>query len=111
MTTATTITVEFHVAVKQRFTPGGYPKGATSIRTSKGKPSCDFDEVAVAIRLELPASLFKRPQLSANIVVPEGHGPMVITPDIQQNIADVVRDQLGITLRVEAPEVKNADQG
>lgn len=99
-----TVIVEFHAVIKQKFSPSGWTTGKPSVRTSKGKPSCEHDEVAVAIHLELPASLFRRPQLQARIVVPEGQAPAVITPDIQQNITDVVRDQLGIVLRVEAPQ-------
>lgn len=106
---AATVVVDFHVVVKQRFTPSGWTTGKPSVRVSKGKPACEHDEVAAAIHLELPASLFKRPQLQARIVVPADQAPMVITPDIQHNIAQLVQDQLGIVLRIEAPEPPNAE--
>jgi len=99
----TTVEIEFHAVIRQKFGAGGWATGRPAVRVSKGKPFCEPDEVAVAIRLQLPASLFKRPQLRADIVVPEGMAPTVITPEIQQNIADVVRDQLGIVLHIAAP--------
>jgi hypothetical protein len=102
-----TVEVEFHVAIKQRFAPSGWADGKPAVRVSKGKPACDHDEVAVAVRMVIPASLFRRPQLQATIVVPHEQAPVTITPDIQHNIAQLVQDQLGITLRIEAP---HADQ-
>lgn len=98
-----TVTIEFHAIVRQKFTTWGRQHGRPQVRVTKAKPFCEADEVAVAIRLELPESLFRRPQLQARIVVPEGQAPAAITPDIQQNIADVVRDQLGISLHISAP--------
>jgi hypothetical protein len=99
----TRVEVEFHLAIKQRFSPSGYASGKPAVRVSKGKPSLDHDEVAVAIRLQVPAALFRRPVLTANIVVPPGGVPTEITPEVQQGIADAVQRQLGIVMRVSAP--------
>lgn len=103
-----TVEVDFHVVVKQRISSRGYTEGKPAVRVTKGKPACEHNEVAVAIHLELPVSLFKRPQLQARVVVNEADAPALITPEIQHNIAELVRDQLGIVLRIEAPEEPSA---
>jgi hypothetical protein len=99
-----TVSVAFYLVVGQRFDKYGRKVGRPSVRTTKTKPDCMSDEIAVAITLELPESLFRRPNLQARISVPESLAPVVITPEIQQNIARVVQDQLGITLHLRAPE-------
>jgi hypothetical protein len=100
----TTIRTGFHVIIGQHFTTWGSVDGKPSVRVAKNKPACQPHEVAVFIELDLPASLFKRPSLSATITVPEAAAPFVITPEVQQNIAQVVQEQLGITMSITAPE-------
>lgn len=97
------IVTEFYLVVGQRFSSGGWTDGKPSVRTAKTKPKCEAHEVAVFLRVELPIALFKRPSLQATISVPEDQAPMVITPEVQQNIARVVQEQLGITMQVSAP--------
>lgn len=99
-----TVPVEFHLVVGCKVDQfGRYSK--PSIRTTKQKPDTEAHEIAVAMRLELPLSLFKKPTLKATLKVSEGQSaPLEITPEIASNIAQVVREQLGITLQVSAPE-------
>jgi hypothetical protein len=98
-----TVDVDFYLVVGQKLTPSGYADGRTSIGTAKNKPSLAAHEVAIAMNLRLPLSLFRKPQLEARIEVPVGQAPFVITPEVQQNIVQAVQDQLGITLRISAP--------
>lgn len=79
---------------------------AGPIRVSKGKPSTGANEIAIALKLELPIALFQRPDLTANIVVPPERAPFVITPDVQENIAEQIREQTGFTVRIEAAASK-----
>jgi len=99
-----TIDVSFHLVVGQRFdTNGKWALGKPTVRTAKGRPALEAHEVCLEINLSLPRGLFVRPALRANLTVPEGSAPVTITPDIASNIAEVVRDQLGIVLQVQAP--------
>lgn len=102
-----TVNVSFYLIVGQEFTAGGFKTGRSSVRVAKTKPSCGPNEVAMKLAVDLPESLFKRPQLSATITVPESQAPMVITPEIEQNIARVVQEQLGITMRVSSTPAEN----
>lgn len=99
-----TVKVGFYVIVGQEFRPSGFSTGKPSIRTAKLRPTCAPHEVAVYLNVELPEALFKRPNLSATISVPEAQAPITITPEVQQNIARVIQEQLGITLQITAPE-------
>lgn len=103
------IEVRCHLVVAQSFREGYggslNPHGRPSVRVSKGRPQCASDEVAIAINLSLPRSLFLRPNLVATISVPDNQAPITITPDMQSNIAKVVADQLGIVMQIFAPDV------
>lgn len=98
------VNVEFYLIVGQRFDKHGAWVGRSSVRVAARPPALKAHEVAVFVNTILPKSLFVRPSLSASIVVPEGQAPMTITPEVESNIAAVLREQLGITLRIEAPE-------
>jgi hypothetical protein len=99
------LAVGCYLIVGQKFRDSGYSEGKPSVRTTKTRPTCEPHEVAVWIKLELPHSLFKRPSLSATISVPEDQEPISITPEVQQNIARVIQEQMGITLNISAPPV------
>src|SRR4051812_18375810 len=79
-----------------------------SIRVSKGKPSTGADEVAIKLNIELPMALFVKPSLEAKIAVPAEKHPFVITPDVQENIAQVIREQTGFTVNIQtaAPDAE-----
>jgi hypothetical protein len=83
-----------------------YTSGKPTVRVAKSKPRLAANEVAIALNLSLPTSLFQRPDLTAKITIPGESAPFVITPDVQQNIADQIREQTGFTVQIEvaAPE-------
>lgn len=104
---AITIRVELHLIVGQKFREINgkrYTDGKPSVRVCKGKPAVEPHEVAMALCVDLPVSLFVRPQLTATITVPEDKAPFIITPEVRQNIAKAMSEQLGITMTVSAPE-------
>jgi hypothetical protein len=96
------VSVGFYLIVGQYFRDSGFTDGKPSVRTAKTKPRCDPHEVAIWLQVDLPEALFKRPNLQARIRVPEAQAPFVITPEVQQNIAQVVQEQLGITMQISA---------
>ncbi|SFB68982.1 hypothetical protein SAMN05216321_101146 [Cupriavidus sp. OV038] len=98
------IKLDFYAVVSQRFTASGYAAGKPSVRVTRTKPNCDATEVPIRISLQLPESLFKRPSLRATIVVPEGQAQFEITPDVEEGIAQLVREHMGITMQVHAGE-------
>ncbi len=77
--------------------------GEVAVR--KRKPSTNADEIAVRMELDIPDSLFEKPTLQINASVPDdgSHGPE-ITTDVADNIAQIIREQTGINVRIEAAE-------
>lgn len=78
---------------------------AGPIRVTRKKPNCKSNEVAIKVNLDLPDALFKKPQLEINLFAPEPEQAR-IDPEVQDRIADLLRDQTGMsaTVRFEAPE-------
>lgn len=63
-----------------------------AIRINKRTYSLNWDEVAIALTLDIPDRLFERPMLSATITLPESsiadvQGPIVLSA---QHVADVL---------------------
>lgn len=102
------IDIECFMVVGQKVGDNGFCQGKPSVRVAMRKPSLSKDKIAIAMNLRLPISLFRRPALSATIVVPANQAPMEITPEIQTNIAQVLQEQLGITVHVTAPAPEQA---
>lgn len=104
-----TVPVNFYLVIGQEFSGSGFQKGKPSVRVTKTKPDLGSSEVCVAMKMELPTSLFMRPNLSATIVVPENQAPFVITPEIEHDIARAVKDQCGLTMLVSAAPLTQGD--
>lgn len=89
--------------LKQTFFLALSPSGRTGLsgRVAKSMPGLKRDEIAVALTIELPSALFKKPQLTASIVVPESSvtGP-VIDSTVVDNIRSVISRQLGVDLKI-----------
>lgn len=80
-------------------------KSNGSVRVTKNKPALDFSEIAIHLNINVPDSLFKKPQLSATIDIQESQiTPQVITAEIADNIRDLVQQNLGIELKIVQPE-------
>lgn len=87
------------------------PKGNyfdMTVRLSKRKPALAKDEVAVELTVELPASLFEKPALSAKIVG-TGEAPRLdLTPELVADIQQHLEAQTG--LRIELLPAPREDQ-
>lgn len=72
-----------------------------SAKLYSGKPTVTRDEVAVKVSVELPVSLFQRPQLEARITVPE-HAvtPLEIGLDIRDNIEQLISKSTGFDVKL-----------
>jgi len=99
-----TVNVDFYAIVSQRFSTYGSQTGKATVRLTRNRPDCDATEVAVKISLSLPDALFKRPSLQASITVDDDVVPVLVDADVADNIARVVKEQMGINLHVTAPE-------
>lgn len=75
-----------------------------SARLTKGKPATKSDEVAIKLSGSIPDALFRKPTLHASINVPDIEQP-VVDADTQAEIAELLKDQMGINLVISAPEV------
>lgn len=77
------------------------------IQVRKNKPSTKQDEIAVKVSLDIPDALFEKPTLQIAAAVPEdsGHGP-VITTEVADNLAEVIRQQTGLQVHISAPELE-----
>lgn len=89
-----------------RVNTGGsrYPSAwKASARLTAKKPSTSRDEVAVKLAVNLPASLFVRPQLEAKITVPDHQvTPLTIDLETQDNIAALIQQSTGFDVRIVA---------
>lgn len=106
------VEVDFYLVIGQKTSATGiniFTDGRPTVRTCKSYPAAiEKHEIAVAMNMRLPLGLFTRPKLSASIVVPDGAAPLAITPQIESDITRVLQEQLGITLRIEAPPAQGA---
>lgn len=76
-------------------------------KTVKTRPNLAYNEVAIAVTLQLPNSLFQKPQLNASIVVPdEAVAPQTIQADMADNIREAIETATGleVKLTIESPE-------
>ena len=82
-------------------------QGLTARLTAK-PPRLDAGEVALTLNVEVPIALFKRPMLIAKVAVPDGAGLSErITADVQDNLALILSEQLGMRVRVSAEDVED----
>ena len=101
---------EFYLIVGARINPSGWQDGRTTIRTTTTAPSLAKHEVAMKIKLELPKALFQRPQLTAKISVSEEVAPLEITPDIQDTIAESIKEATGMNITLEVVKTTGGDE-
>lgn len=78
------------------------PRALGDIQVRKKKPATKANEIAVRLELDIPDALFEKPTLQVRAMVPEGdHGPEIST-DVQQDIADVIRERTGLQVSITA---------
>ena len=69
-----------------------------SVRITKSTSSLRFNEISIAVGLEVPDAVFKKPQLSANIVVPDS---AVLQQVVETTISDNFKAALQVALGTE----------
>ena len=75
-------------------------KGTT--KTCKNKPGLNWNEVAIAVNMELPNTLFQKPQLSAKIVVPdEAAVQQAIEATTADNVRQAIEQVTGMKVKIE----------
>ena len=78
-----------------------------SLKITKGKPGLSWDQISIAIDLEVPIQLFKRPQLSASIVIPEEASiTREITAEVIDNIESAIETHSGLKVKLSISEDK-----
>lgn len=71
------------------------------VRVTKTQPALNWNEISIKMDLELPDSLFKKPFLSANIIVKGSDvSPTIISPEIKNNIEQSIKQHNGIELKL-----------
>lgn len=74
-------------------------KGAC--RITKGKPSLDWDEIAIRLEVDLPDALFNRPRLEASITIPEEAAKgEIIQSVVADNVKEAIEQATGLTFSV-----------
>lgn len=57
--------------------------------------------VVLKLNLELPVSLFKKPQLEATISIPDDKvSQPTITTEVMENIKEVLKSQIGVDMKI-----------
>ena len=78
-----------------------------SVSVSKGKPGLDFDQVAVRCNLDLPDSLFVKPQITASITIDEKDTkPFEFDAETINNVKDAIEVATGINVKLTIGESK-----
>jgi len=73
----------------------------TSARLSVNKPAVSSDEIAVKVSIELPATLFQRPNLEARITVPErAVQPPTIALEVIDDIERMIQQNTGFEVKL-----------
>lgn len=75
------------------------------MRLTKQRPALASDEIAVEINLVVPAALFEKPTLKIEAEIPADAAIATEIPaEVQDNIAEVIRDQTGLKVEIVVPE-------
>jgi len=71
------------------------------VRAFKRKPDTSANEIAIKVNFIIPDNFFEEPRFEARIEVPETDvGPLVISTEVADNIAEVLNTKLGVNARI-----------
>ena len=80
------------------------------IRAYKKRPTVYFNEICLALTLNLPDELFEMPQLHGVINIPQDVvKPTLITPEIKSNIEKAIQTHSGIEVKLEIKDQNDKD--
>jgi hypothetical protein len=72
-----------------------------SVKAAKKRPGLYWNEISMLVSLQLPNSLFVKPQLSAEIKIPEEAGkPTEITADVIENVKAAIEKSSGMEVKL-----------
>lgn len=70
-------------------------------RITRGKPSIRWDEVSIALNINLPDALFDKPRLEAKINIPEeAAAKETITTEVVENVKEAIETATGLTFSI-----------
>lgn len=73
-----------------------------AVRTVKTSPSLAFNEIAIQLSLNLPAQLFMKPKLTAEITIPpEAAAPEILPVEVVDNVRDAIQQATGLAVQLE----------
>lgn len=78
-----------------------------SVKVTKTRSSCRYDEVCIACGLILPDTLFTKPQINATITVdPKNVMPFIIDADTTNLVKNAIEQSTGldVKLTIENPD-------
>lgn len=79
-----------------------------SCKIYKKKPSVDNNEVALNLQIQIPDEVFKRPQIVAEITIPnEAVTSTEITADVAENLQNVLHQTLGLNFSIKVIDNEN----
>ncbi|WP_421801786.1 hypothetical protein [Flagellimonas sp.] len=82
-----------------------------SVRASKTRVSLYVDEIAIAMELDLPDSLFRKPVISGKISVTEDMvNPATIDADVVEAIKNSISAVEGVELKLLVEQPENSDE-
>lgn len=96
------MTTNFYLIVNDR--------GTTRTVSTKYSPNLKGGEIAILMNMTLPSALFSRPQLSAEITVPES--AILSTPlnaDVKNNIKAAIEEVTGLTFDIKVLSKENEE--
>ena len=72
-----------------------------STRVTKSRPNLNWDEISIALNLDIPDMLFEKPQLQATINVPtEAASPKEVDVDVLDNIKEAIQEHTGLEIKL-----------
>lgn len=78
-------------------------------KTAKKKPGLQWNEISILMNLELPDMLFRKPQLSATILVPnKAASQQAIEAVTADNVRAAIEQATGMKVRIEIAEPAEA---
>jgi hypothetical protein len=76
-----------------------------SVKVVTRQPSLGGNEIAVRLAIEIPNTLFERPQLEANLKIPTEAIPKgKITTSVTDNVEKLIKEATGLTMKVTVVE-------
>ena len=99
-----TVNQEFYLTLSPR-TIACYGKGEVIgmniPKITKNAPNLNRNEICMKLNIDVPVSLFLKPSLEASITVPpDCISPVIITPEIQDNIKDIIKQNTDLDLNI-----------